>query len=252
MPLVEVIAHDKTSPQTIATTVAFARKQGKTPIVVKDGAGFYVNRILALYMNEAAQLLLEGNSVESLDKALVKFGFPVGPITLLDEVGIDVGAKISPILEKELGERFAAPSAFDKLLADDRKGRKNAKGFYLYGPKAGKKKEVDKSVYQVLGIAPGVGAENANLAERCVVQMLNEAVRCLEEGIIASARDGDIGAIFGIGFPPFLGGPFHYIDTMGADQLLAKLERFQSRFGDRFAPSELLKTMAAEGRRFFD
>lgn len=100
MPLVEVIAHAKTSPETIATTVAFARKQGKTPIVVQDGAGFYVNRILALYMNEAAQLLLEGQSIEHLDKALVKFGFPVGPITLLDEVGIDVGAKIAPILEK--------------------------------------------------------------------------------------------------------------------------------------------------------
>ncbi|MDP4945866.1 MAG: fatty acid oxidation complex subunit alpha FadJ, partial [Alishewanella sp.] len=130
MPLVEVIAHEKTSAQTIATTVAFARKQGKTPIVVKDAAGFYVNRILALYMNEAANILLAGESIEKIDKALVKFGFPVGPITLLDEVGIDVGAKISPILSAELGERFTAPAAFEKLLADGRKGKKTEKGFY--------------------------------------------------------------------------------------------------------------------------
>lgn len=256
MPLVEVIAHSKTSPETIATTVAFARKQGKTPIVVQDGAGFYVNRILALYMNEAAQLLLEGQSVEHLDNALVKFGFPVGPMTLLDEVGIDVGAKISPILEAELGERFKAPAAFDKLLNDDRKGRKNNKGFYQYGSTANKKfkkkaKQVDESVYQVLGLTPGVNADIAEIAQRCVVQMLNEAVRCLEEGIIASPRDGDIGAIFGIGFPPFLGGPFHYIDALGAGTLVEKLESYQSRFGDRFAPCEKLKAMAESDERFF-
>ncbi|MCE9686827.1 fatty acid oxidation complex subunit alpha FadJ [Shewanella sp. AS16] len=251
MPLVEVIAHAKTSPETIATTVAFARKQGKTPIVVQDGAGFYVNRILALYMNEAAQLLLEGQSVEHLDKALVKFGFPVGPMTLLDEVGIDVGAKISPILEKELGERFKAPAAFDKLLADGRKGRKNGKGFYLYANNSKKIKPVDETVYGVLGITPGANKAAAAVAERCVVQMLNEAVRCLEEGIIASARDGDIGAIFGIGFPPFLGGPFHYIDSLGADKLVAILEGYSKQFGDRFAPCERLKAMAESGERFF-
>lgn len=251
MPLVEVIAHAKTSPETIATTVAFARKQGKTPIVVQDGAGFYVNRILALYMNEAAQLLLEGQSVEHLDKALVKFGFPVGPITLLDEVGIDVGAKISPILDKELGERFKAPAAFDKLLGDDRKGRKNGKGFYQYGASSKKTKAVDETVYGVLGIKPSTNKDAKALAERCVVQMLNEAVRCLDEGIIASPRDGDIGAIFGIGFPPFLGGPFHYIDTLGAANLVKILEGYQSQFGNRFEPCERLKTMARENVSFF-
>ena len=251
MPLVEVIAHEKTSPETIATTVAFARKQGKTPIVVQDGAGFYVNRILALYMNEAAQLLLEGLSIEELDKAAVKFGFPVGPITLLDEVGIDVGAKISPILESELGARFKAPSAFDKLLSDDRKGRKNSKGFYQYGKKALKKKLVDESVYDVLGIKPGTLLDTDNIVERCVVQMLNEAVRCLEEGIIASPRDGDIGAIFGIGFPPFLGGPFRYMDAMGIENLVTKLESYQRKFGDRFTPCDRLKTMAESQASFY-
>ena len=252
MPLVEVIAHEKTSAETIATTVAFARKQGKTPIVVKDGAGFYVNRILALYMNEAAQLLLEGEPVEKLDKTLVKFGFPVGPITLLDEVGIDVGAKISPILQTELGERFAAPAAFDKLMADGRKGKKVEKGFYLYGKSAKKgKKEVDSTVYNLLGINPTGRLSSEQIRTRCMVQMLNEAVRCLEEGIIASARDGDIGAIFGIGFPPFLGGPFRYIDSMGAGTLVADLRRFEAQFGSRFAPAQLLLDMAEQGNKFY-
>ncbi|WP_166840565.1 fatty acid oxidation complex subunit alpha FadJ [Rheinheimera pleomorphica] len=252
MPLVEVIAHEGTSAQTIATTVAFARKQGKTPIVVKDGAGFYVNRILALYMNEAASILLEGEPVEKIDQALVKFGFPVGPVTLLDEVGIDVGAKISPILTAELGERFAAPAAFDKLLADGRKGKKTEKGFYLYGKAAKKgKKQVDASVYGVLGVTAAPRLNLDEISSRCVVQMLNEAVRCLEEGIIASARDGDIGAIFGIGFPPFLGGPFRYIDQLGADKLLAQLRNLESRFGSRFAPAPLLQRMAEQQQRFY-
>ncbi|WP_027670843.1 fatty acid oxidation complex subunit alpha FadJ [Rheinheimera baltica] len=253
MPLVEVIAHDTTSEQTIATTVAFARKQGKTPIVVKDGAGFYVNRILALYMNEAANILLEGEPVEKIDKALVKFGFPVGPITLLDEVGIDVGAKISPILAHELGERFVAPAAFDKLLADGRKGKKTEKGFYLYGKNAAKgKKQVDESVYGVLSLTPAPKLNTDEISSRCIVQMLNEAVRTLEEGIIASPRDGDIGAIFGIGFPPFLGGPFRYIDQLGADNLVAQLRNLESRFGPRFSPAALLVTMAEQKQRFYN
>ncbi|WOT04027.1 fatty acid oxidation complex subunit alpha FadJ [Shewanella youngdeokensis] len=250
MPLVEVIAHKHTSAETIATTVAFARKQGKTPIVVQDGAGFYVNRILALYMNEAAQMLLEGQGIDHLDKALVKFGFPVGPITLLDEVGIDVGAKIAPILTAELGERFKAPSAFDKLLADDRKGRKNSKGFYQYSKKS-KSKQVDTSVYSVLGVTPGQSSDESKIAERCVVQMLNEAVRCLDEGIIASARDGDIGAIFGIGFPPFLGGPFRYIDSLGPAKLVTLLTAYQAKFGDRFEPAPRLKQMAEDNQYFY-
>ncbi|MBA6362451.1 fatty acid oxidation complex subunit alpha FadJ, partial [Colwellia sp. BRX8-8] len=226
MPLAEIIAHSKTSDQTISTTVAFAKKQGKTPIVVKDKAGFYVNRILAPYMNEAALLLLEGESIGKLDKALVKFGFPVGPIQLLDEVGIDIGAKIGPILQAELGDRFAAPEAFNKLIADKRLGKKVQKGFYLYKDKNGKKvtkKLVDESVYPLLNIIIKDQKTNDELVQRCVFMMLNEAARCLDEGIIRNARDGDIGAIFGIGFPPFLGGPFHYIDTLGAEVIVNKL-----------------------------
>jgi 3-hydroxyacyl-CoA dehydrogenase/enoyl-CoA hydratase/3-hydroxybutyryl-CoA epimerase len=253
MPLAEVIVHPGTSDQTISTTVAFARKQGKTPIVVQDGAGFYVNRILAPYMNEAARIVLEQEPIDVVDKALVDFGFPVGPVTLLDEVGIDVGAKIAPILTKELGSRFEAPDAFNKLLADDRKGRKNEKGFYLYGKKAKKgKKQVDESIYKLFNLKPKAQMDPKALAERAVLVMLNEAAMCLDEGIVRNPRDADIGAIFGIGFPPFLGGPFHYMDTIGIAELVDKLQRHQDKYGERFAPCALLKAMAAEGKKFYD
>ncbi|BCN24719.1 fatty acid oxidation complex subunit alpha FadJ [Vibrio alfacsensis] len=249
MPLVEVIPHETTSDETISTVVALAKKQGKTPIVVKDKAGFYVNRILAPYMNEAAHILLANEPIEQLDGALLDFGFPVGPITLLDEVGVDIGAKIMPILVKELGERFQGPDVFDTLLNDGRKGRKTGKGFYTY---KGKKKEVDKSVYKLLNLTPESKLSDTDIALRCVLPMLNEAVRCLDEGIIRSPRDGDIGAIFGIGFPPFLGGPFRYMDQFGLKELVEKMNEFASKYGDRYAPCDGLLTRAGEERNFYE
>ncbi|QDP01774.1 fatty acid oxidation complex subunit alpha FadJ [Thalassotalea sp. PS06] len=245
MPLAEIIAHDKTSDETISTTVALAKKQGKTPIVVKDKAGFYVNRILAPYVNEAANILLSGEPIEKIDRALVNFGFPVGPIKLLDEVGIDIGAKISPILEAELGERFRAPEAFNKLIDDNRKGKKTKKGFYLYtGKKSKQGKAVDEQVYSLLNVTPQAKFSEQEISERCVLLMVNEAVRCLDEGIIRNCRDGDIGTIFGIGFPPFLGGPFRYLDSLGAKTVVEKLNQFQSQYGEHFAPCEALVAMA--------
>ncbi|EGS6763168.1 fatty acid oxidation complex subunit alpha FadJ [Vibrio parahaemolyticus] len=248
MPLVEVIPHETTSDETISTVVALAKKQGKTPIVVKDKAGFYVNRILAPYMNEAAHILLANEPIEQLDGALLDFGFPVGPITLLDEVGVDIGAKIMPILVNELGERFKGPDVFDILLNDGRKGRKSGKGFYTY---KGKKKEVDKSIYKLLKLTPESKLSDNDIALRCVLPMLNEAVRCLDDGIIRSPRDGDIGAIFGIGFPPFLGGPFRYMDQFGLKELVEKMNEFASKYGDRYAPCDGLLTRAGEGRTFY-
>ncbi|MGR5528665.1 fatty acid oxidation complex subunit alpha FadJ [Vibrio alfacsensis] len=248
MPLVEVIPHETTSDETISTVVALAKKQGKTPIVVKDKAGFYVNRILAPYMNEAAHILLENEPIEQLDGALLNFGFPVGPITLLDEVGVDIGAKIMPILVNELGERFKGPDVFDTLLNDGRKGRKSGKGFYTYKDK---KKEVDKSVYKLLKLTPESKLSDKDIALRCLLPMLNEAVRCLDEGIIRSPRDGDIGALFGIGFPPFLGGPFRYMDQFGLKELVEKMNEFAAKYGDRYAPCDGLLTRAGEGKTFY-
>jgi 3-hydroxyacyl-CoA dehydrogenase/enoyl-CoA hydratase/3-hydroxybutyryl-CoA epimerase len=250
MPLAEVIAHDKTSALTISTTVELAKKQGKTPIVVKDGAGFYVNRILAPYMNEAAQVLLSAEPIEHIDQSLVKFGFPVGPVKLLDEVGIDVGTKIGPILQAQFGDRFASNPGFNKILADGRKGKKNKRGFYDYsGKKPGK--EVDQSVYTLLGITPSSTMRHEQISERCVLLMLNEAAMCLDEGVVRCARDGDIGAIFGIGFPPFLGGPFRYMHTLGIAHVVARLEYYQGLLGDKFTPADSLKKMLKEGRSFY-
>ena len=264
MPLVEIIPHDTTSDQTISNTVAFAKKQGKTPIVVKDKAGFYVNRILAPYMNEAAILLLDGEPIDEIDKALVKFGFPVGPMQLLDEVGIDVGAKIGPILQADLGDRFSPPPAFDKLLADGRLGKKVRKGFYQYqknsfaktiqntlkGIKSGQK-QIDETIYDLLSIKPMGSLSAVEISKRCTYMMLNEAARCVDEGIVRNARDADIGAIFGIGFPPFLGGPLRYIDKIGAKSVVAQLSQWAEQHGERYTPCEALVTMAENDQSYY-
>ncbi len=263
MPLVEVIPHEKTSEETIATTVALARKQGKTAIVVADRAGFYVNRILAPYINEAARCLLDGEPIDTIDNALVDFGFPVGPITLLDEVGIDVGTKIIPILVEQLGSRFAAPPSFDVILKDGRKGRKNGRGFYLYPTavypaknksvkwKKNQPKQVDIGIYALLGVTPKAHLGATVIAQRCTMMMLNEAVRCLDESIIRNPRDGDIGAVFGIGFPPFLGGPFRYMDSLGAETVVKTLQLLAQQYGERFVPCQRLVTMAAQQQMFY-
>ncbi|WP_426730063.1 fatty acid oxidation complex subunit alpha FadJ [Myxococcus faecalis] len=250
MPLLEIITHAGTADQVTATCVEVGRKQGKTVIVVNDGPGFYTSRILAPYLNEAAYLLAEGADIAALDKALVEFGFPVGPMTLLDEVGIDVAHKVSPMMEAAFGKRMVAPKALDGVVADGRLGRKSQKGFYLY--ENGKKKEVDPTVYGLLPHGKErKGFDASEMAERLVLQMVNEAIRCLGEGILRSARDGDVGAIFGLGFPPFLGGPFHYADARGLSEVLRKLEHYQDKLGERFTPAPLLVEMVKEGKTFY-
>jgi 3-hydroxyacyl-CoA dehydrogenase/enoyl-CoA hydratase/3-hydroxybutyryl-CoA epimerase len=248
MPLLEVVAAERSSPEAIATAVAFGKRQGKTPIVVRDGPGFYANRILAPYINEAARLLVEGAAIDEIDRALVRFGFKVGPITLLDEVGIDVAAKVSKVMHGAFGDRMAAPSAVEDVLAAGRLGRKNRQGFYSYGKG---KKHVDETVYDLL---PG-GRERkpvpaTEIVERVALPMVNEAIRCLGEKVVRSARDADMAAVFGIGFPPFRGGPIRYADALGPAELLAKLEALAARFGERFAPAPLLVETARAGRHF--
>jgi 3-hydroxyacyl-CoA dehydrogenase/enoyl-CoA hydratase/3-hydroxybutyryl-CoA epimerase len=181
------------------------------------------------------------------------FGFPVGPITLLDEVGIDVAEKVGHIVHAAFGDRMRPPPGFEKLIADERFGRKNGRGFYLYeDEKKGKKgkKRVDESVYGVLGLTPGKELPKDEIAQRCALQFVNEACLCFGEGILRSARDGDIGAIFGLGFPPFRGGPFRYVDTVGAREIVRRLERLRDRHGNRFAPAPVLVEMAKTGATF--
>lgn len=247
MPLLEIITTEKTADWVTATCVKLGKAQGKTVIVVRDGVGFYTSRILGPYMNEAVRILSEGVPIDRIDKALVEWGFPVGPIVLADEVGLDVGEKVGHIMIEAFGERMSPPEGMEALVADGRKGRKNGRGFYTYG---GKNKEVDHSVYELLNIKPFNKMDHEEIALRCALLMVNEAVRCLEEGILRSPRDGDIGAIFGLGFPPFRGGPFRYIDSMGAQWVVDKLKALESEHGLRFAPAQLLLDTAQAGKRF--
>ncbi len=249
MPLLEVVVAARTAPETTVTAVAFGRRLGKTVIVVQDHPGFFVNRILAPYINEAGHLLVEGVPVEAVDGAMTSWGFPVGPITLLDEVGLDVAAKAAAVMQDAFGERLKPRLDLAALVADRRLGRKNGRGFFLY--QRGKKAGPDPMASTVLGITPGVAPAREPLAERLALAMLNEAARALEEGVIRSPRDGDIGAIFGIGFPPFRGGPFRALDALGAQTAVATLERLASAHGDRFRPAASLVDQARRGGRFY-
>ncbi|MDH5629203.1 MAG: fatty acid oxidation complex subunit alpha FadJ [Gammaproteobacteria bacterium] len=251
MPLLEIVTTDKTSDEVIATCVAFGKQQGKTVIVVKDGAGFYTSRILAPFINEAGQMLAEGVAIEKIDSALKKSGFPVGPLTLLDEVGIDVSAKIAPVLLDAFGERMAPPAIFSKLIDDDRKGRKNGRGLYQYGSKKSGKKQVDESVYSLLDLKPSNEMDKKLIAQRCILMMVNEAAMCLQEGIIKSPRDGDIGAIFGLGFPPVLGGPFKYMDSVGVGEIVEQLKKLEKTCGMRFKPAKILQDYSKTGKSFY-
>jgi 3-hydroxyacyl-CoA dehydrogenase/enoyl-CoA hydratase/3-hydroxybutyryl-CoA epimerase len=249
MPLLEVIVTPRTSDEVTGTAVALGKKQGKTVIVVNDGPGFYTSRVLAPYMNEAVMLLLEGASVEDIDGALTGFGFPVGPLTLLDEVGIDVGAKVAKVLHGAFGERMSVPEVMGNVIESGRLGRKNGKGFYTYGDP--KKKAVDVTVYDGLpGGRRRKKIDREEIVERCVLQMVNEAILTLGEGILRSARDGDIGAVFGLGFPPFRGGPFRWIDAEGSARVLERMRGLEGRFGQRFRPAPMLVERGLSGRQF--
>jgi 3-hydroxyacyl-CoA dehydrogenase/enoyl-CoA hydratase/3-hydroxybutyryl-CoA epimerase len=252
MPLLEVVVTRQTAAWVTRTCVELGRKQGKTVIVVNDGVGFYTTRVLSPYLSEAAQLLAEGVAVDRVDRALIDWGFPVGPFALLDEIGIDVGTKVGKIVQAAFGERLEAPPGMDKLLLDQRLGRKNQRGFYLYAERGTKqKKQIDPSVYGVLGIEPSSDSSDAEIAERCALVLINEAAHCYGDGVVRSARDADIGAIFGLGFPPFRGGPLRFVDASGAAEVVRRLEHYQARFGNRFAPAPCLIEHARTGARFY-
>ena len=251
MPLLEVIVTPQTARDVTTTVVAYGKTLGKTVIVVNDAPGFFANRILAPYINEAGLLLDEGIAIDTIERALMDFGFPVGPITLLDEVGLDIAGKSGAIMVDAFGSRLAPSESLTRVVAAGRTGRKGKKGFYKYD-ETGKKGGVDPTVYELLP----AGARRTELPaeeiqRRCVLAMVNEAVRCLQDGILRSPRDGDVGAVFGIGFPPFRGGPFRYADSLGAERLVRSLEGLNADRSPRFAPAHLLIEMAREGRRFY-
>jgi len=250
MPLLEVVAHSGTAPEVLASAVTFGRAMKKTVIVVKDSAGFWVNRLLAPYLHEAWTMLEEGVDAELLDSELTEFGFPVGPITLLDEVGLDVVRQSFVALLQVFGDRLEPKEGLEQMVNEGRLGRKTRSGLFSY--RRGKKRRFDASVYDMLGAAPAAPTTEKALSTRLFYLVLNEAARALGEGVVQCPRDGDVGAIFGMGFPPYTGGPLRYIDEMGATNVVATLEELKERHGNRFGPAPALQHMAERKDRYYE
>ncbi len=249
MPLLEIITTDQTADWVIQTAFQVGVNQGKNVIVVGDGPGFYTTRILAPYMNEALKLLEEGASIEFLDKIMKDFGYPVGPMALFDEVGIDVGAHVAETMSPLFSERGVdTNNRAQELLDAGYKGRKNKRGMYTYS--SDKKKEVNTEIYEHFGGFNRTNPDKEIAQQRMALTMINEASWCLEEGILRSPTDGDLGAILGLGFPPFLGGPFRYIDQTGVQKVVDKLKEFEDEFGPRFKAAQVLIDYAKEGKTF--
>jgi 3-hydroxyacyl-CoA dehydrogenase/enoyl-CoA hydratase/3-hydroxybutyryl-CoA epimerase len=253
MPLVEIIRGEKTSDVAVATIFDLTKKMGKLPVVVKDGPGFLVNRLLLPYLIEAAWLLEDGMSVEKVDKIYKKhFGMPMGPFTLMDEIGIDVGVKVSKIFHETLGERIMIAPSMKKLGESGRLGKKNKKGFYLYDEK-GKSTGVDPQIYSDLGLKPPTDKlSEKEVLHRGIFTMINEAALALiEEHIVETPDEVDLAMITGTGFPPFRGGLLRFADTIGTQAIADELDTYATQYGIRFKPSTPLKNMAKNNRKFY-
>jgi 3-hydroxyacyl-CoA dehydrogenase / enoyl-CoA hydratase / 3-hydroxybutyryl-CoA epimerase len=262
MPLLEIVVHDHCADWVLAAAVSVGRMQGKTIIVVKDGPGFYTTRILIPFILEGIRLVGEGVSVDGVDETIRRFGFPVGPLKLLDEVGIDVAVHIAHELEGFFGARgFDVPKVLDEVLENGFKGKKSGMGFYNYTPGIAHRvrlpgfeptRPVNAKIYHFLGGAPKKPVETPRNGSRPVFLMINEAALCLQEGIISNPGDGDAGAVFGLGFPPFLGGPFRYLDSLGISKAVSEMENLASQLGPRFEPAPILVEMAKKEEQFYN
>eukprot|EP00939_MAST-03C_sp_MAST-3C-sp1_P003577 g3577.t1 len=259
MPLLEIIRHEGTSDNTAAVAVDVGLRQGKTCIVVKDVPGFYVNRSLGPYMSEVMDLVMEGADPLRVDSALKSFGFPVGPINLADEVGIDVAGHVQEFLGENLGVRMSSPHAnASKILPTFMEkgllGKKSGKGFFEYDAK-GKRKGINAEAKKIVEeIRAGTATRELSdkeIQERMVFRLINEAVFCLQDEIIANPTDGDIGLMFGIGYPFFQGGPFRYLDgELGIETFVSKMQNYAEKYGPQFEPAPLVVDMAKSGKKF--
>ena len=250
MPLVEVIRAERTSDETVATIFGLAKTLGKTPVVVRDAPGFLVNRILAPYLSEAVRLVQEGCRIEDVDAAMTAFGMPVGPLALLDDVGLDVAAKGGEVLQAAFPERLKMGGE-DALAAAGRLGRKNGRGFYDY--ESGKRRGPAREAYAALRVEPRKESPlPAGVIEaRLVLPMINEAAFCLEDAIVEDPARLDLAMIFGTGFPPFRGGLLRHADAIGLGRVFSRLDDLAERLGPRFAPSDLIQRLANERRGFY-
>lgn len=241
MPLVEVIRGKQSDDRAVSAIYQLAKQLGKTPIVVKDAPGFLVNRLLMPYLNEATWLLTSGVCIPELDEALLEFGMPMGPMELIDEVGVDTGEKVAHILHDGFGARFEPSPLNSKLVGAERLGKKNKKGFYTYDD-TGRNKQVDEEIYKILGTEPKAGAMSAeDMVDRCILPMINEAARCLDDEVVRTPQEVDLGMIMGTGFPPFRGGLLKYADSRGVREIVERLKQFQNGGGGaRYEPSSSL------------
>ena len=247
MPLVEVVAPEGADPAAVATVFAFSRRLGKTPVVVRDTPGFLVNRLLTFYSVEALWLLHEGYRIEDLDRVMTDWGMPVGPMALTDEVGIDVALKVARMLHEAWPGRLPLPAWVGRLSADPaRLGTKTGRGLYRYDGR--ERQEPDPAVYALLGLPPRVEHPDAGrMIDRMVLRMVNEAARCLEEGVVRGPGELDLALVMGTGFPPFRGGLCRWADQERVGEIVAALERLETSVGERFRPSEALRRVAAAG-----
>ncbi len=249
MPLVEVIRSSKTSDQALATVIRFARRIGKVVIVVKDVTGFLINRILLSYMNEAGFLFEEGLKIEDIDRIARDFGMPMGPIELIDEIGVDVGYKVAKILEDAYGERMRVAPILEKVKNKGLLGKKTKAGFYIH---AKFKKRANPDIYKIALSPASRPASDEVALKRMIYTMINEAARCLEEGVADRPQAVDIGMIMGTGFPPFRAGLLRYADSLGPDNIVRTLHEFEKSLNaERFKPCNYLINMVEKRRGFY-
>lgn len=244
--MVEVIPHQATSERAIATAIHFAIQQGKVPLLVADKEGFFINRVLTPFLLEAIECLVEGEGIEFIDRSLQEFGFKKGPLAMIDDMGLDVLVKSTPAMVAELGSRFNLPESVKHLMMNDRKGRKNKRGFYLYDSK-GQRTQEDKSIYHVMETIMRNEMEAQDIARRCILRMINEACWCLQDKVIQSVDEGNVASVLGFDFPDFRGGIYAYIEKIGAQEIVHQLRKHAQRYGDRFQPCDWLVERATSG-----
>jgi 3-hydroxyacyl-CoA dehydrogenase/enoyl-CoA hydratase/3-hydroxybutyryl-CoA epimerase len=251
VPLVEIITHDQVAPETISALYEWAVRVKKVPVVVKDGPGFLVNRILTPFINEALYLLDEGVPIDELEQACLEFGMPTGPCLLLDEVGIDVGHKVVSILNEATGDRFKPAAIYEKLFDLGCFGKRSKKGFFRYDDQ-GRKLEINKDILKSLP-AQRIRMSEEDIQKRVIIPMINEAATVLQDQAVKTVEEIDLGLVFGVGFPRFRGGLLRYADSQGLDNILRALDEYAKDLdARRFEACSLIREMVKKQETFYD